>query len=141
MTRPIVHIHTFMCRISIGSTHRQPLLIALCTFDPACTEKFNKILHFYLPINRFDRLAQQRGTLWYSSGGTVVHGYTAQVDTGTVLYKAPTDNMASNAAFNEEEQQPSTMHRPSGSGFGAEENYEEQSNMERRENVRSNRTW
>ena len=67
----------------------------------------------------------------------MVHGYTAQVDTGTVLYEAPTDNMASNAAFNEEEQQPSTMHRPSGSGFGAEENYEEQSNMERRENVRS----
>ena len=45
-------------------------------------------------------------------------------------------SMATNVAFSEETE-PSAMHRPSGSGFGAEEGYEEQSSLERRENLRS----
>jgi len=67
-------------------------------------------------------------------------GYCAQhgILGHAVLDLARRNSMASNAAFIEEkDQQPSTMHRPSGSGFGAEESYEEQSNLERRENVRS----
>ena len=44
--------------------------------------------------------------------------------------------MATNKALNEKEHEPSTMTRPAGSGFGAEE-YEELSSIERRENSRS----